>query len=59
MSRPRMAHKTRIDRPWTPAAATDISKTFARIRREQQESKALEQANVAVRQIALVQKAKA
>lgn len=59
MSRPRMAHKIRIDRPWTPAAATDIAKTFARIRKEQQQADAMTRASVAVQQIARAQQVKA
>lgn len=36
--KPPMAHKINIPRPWVPSAATDISKTFARIRKQQAEA---------------------
>lgn len=32
---PPMAHRVRIDHAYTPAASTDIRKTFARLRRQQ------------------------
>lgn len=33
---PPMAHKVRVDSVYTPSSATDIRKTFARLKREQQ-----------------------
>lgn len=33
--KPPMAHKIHIPRPWVPAAATNVAKTFDRIRKQQ------------------------
>jgi hypothetical protein len=43
--KPRFAHRIKIDTPWIPAAQTDISKTFARVRKQF----AAQQAEAAVR----------
>lgn len=44
---PPMAHKVRVDSVYTPSSATDIRKTFARLKREQQRAQQAAAADVA------------
>lgn len=44
---PPMAHKVRVDSVYTPSSATDIRKTFARLKREQLRAQQAAAADVA------------